>query len=90
MARMMSTFAPLEMRLSTSVSCLVGEPCASAEMYLAPCAVERLLDRGLVGLPALFLEVRPGDADRHSFAIAAKEVRLTEASKAAPITKVFQ
>ena len=65
MARMTSTFAPLEIRLSTSVSCLVGEPCASAEMYFAPCGLERLLDRRLVGLPALFLEVRPRDADSH-------------------------
>ena len=36
MARMIRTFAPLEIRLSTSASCLVGEACASAEMYLAP------------------------------------------------------
>ena len=35
-ARMRRTFAPLEIRLSTSVSCLLGEACASAEMYFAP------------------------------------------------------
>ena len=38
MARMIRTLAPFEIRLSTSVSCLVGEPCASAEMYLSPAA----------------------------------------------------
>src|SRR6478609_4644994 len=35
---MISALAPCEIRLSTSVSCLPGLDCASAEMYLSPAA----------------------------------------------------
>src|SRR6185312_12419204 len=42
-ARMISAFAPCEIRLSTSVSCLAADDWASAEMYLSPLASRAFL-----------------------------------------------
>src|SRR4029078_476503 len=42
-ARTMRTFAPCEIRLSMSVSCLDADDCASDEMYLAPAAARTAL-----------------------------------------------
>ena len=88
-ARMRRTFAPLEIRLSTSVSCLAGEACASAEMYLAPA----LSSTALIAASSVFQRSSwKFDQDTPtvmSFATAANDVRLTEASNAAPSTSVF-
>ncbi len=88
-ARMSRTFAPLEIRLSTSVSCLLGEACASAEMYFAP----TLSSAPLIAASSVF-QRSSWKFDQEtptvmSFASAANDVRLTEASNAAPSTSVF-
>src|ERR1700722_18043845 len=88
MARMMRTLAPFEIRLSTSVSCLVGDPWASAEIYLAPWASSAFL------IAASVFQRSSWKFDHEtptvtSFAIAAKETTLADASKAAPIAKFF-
>src|SRR5208282_3372429 len=79
-ARIKRTLAPLEMRLSTSVSCLAGEACASAEMYFAPA----LSSTALIAASSVF-QRSSWKFDQEtptvmSFAIAANDVRLTEAS----------
>ena len=88
-ARTMSTLAPFEIRLSTSASCLVGDPCASAEMYFAPA----LSSTALIAASSVF-QRSSWKFDQEtptvmSFAIAANDVTLTEASKAAPSASVF-
>src|SRR5271165_4174973 len=88
-ARMRRTLAPFEIRLSTSVSCLAGDCCASAEMYLAP-ALSRT---ALIAASSVF-QRSSWKFDHEtptvtSFAHAARDVRLTEAKSAAPNTSVF-
>src|SRR5271166_486008 len=85
-ARTMSTLAPFEIRLSTSASCLVGDPCASAEMYFAP-ALSRT---ALIAASSVF-QRSSWKFDQEtptvtSFARAANDVRLTEASNVVPST----
>src|ERR1700722_10351212 len=89
MARMMRTLAPLEMRLSTSVSCLVGDPWASAEIYLAPCASSAFLIAASSVFQRSSWKFDHETPTVTSFAIAAKETTLADASKAAPIAKFF-
>ena len=87
-ARMMSTLAPLAIRLSTSVSCLAGEACASAEMYFAP----PLSRAALIAASSVFQRSSwKFDQDTptvRSFADAAKDNTLAEASNAAPIANL--
>ena len=90
MARITSTFAPFEIRLSTSVSCLVGDPCASAEMYFAPCAASAALIAASSVFHRSSWKFDQETPTVTSFAIAAKDVTLTEASKAAPSASIFQ
>ena len=83
-ARMIRTFAPFEIRLSTSASCLLGDPCASAEMYFAPA----LSSTALIAASSVF-QRSSWKFDQEtptvtSFASAANDVRLTEASKVVP------
>src|SRR5579872_2665205 len=87
MARMMRTLAPLEMRSSTSVNCLVGEAWASAEMYLAPCAASAFLIAASSVFHRSSWKFDHETPTVRSFAIAAKETTLAEASKTAPIAK---
>src|ERR1700722_9512129 len=89
MARMMRTLAPFEIRLSTSVNCLVGEPCASAEMYLAPWASSAFLIAASSVFQRSSWKFDHDTPTVRSFAIAAKETTLADASKTAPIAKFF-
>src|SRR5271170_24051 len=89
-ARMMRTPAPLEMRLSTSVSCLVGDPCASAEMYLAPCASRAFLIAASSVFQRSSWKFDHETPTVTSFASAAKETTLADASKAAPNTSLLR
>ena len=89
MARMMSTLAPLEMRSSTSVSCLVGEAWASAEMYLAPCAPSAFLIAASSVFQRSSWKFDHETPTVRSFAIAANETTLADASKTAPIARFF-
>src|SRR5271167_971492 len=89
MARMMRTLAPFEMRLSTSVSCLVGDPCASAEIYLAPCASSAFLIAASSVFQRSSWKFDHETPTVTSFAIAASDVSPTDASSAAPNTSVF-
>ena len=88
-ARMTRTFAPLEIRLSTSVNCLVGDPCASAEMYLAPCASSAFLIAASSVFQRSSWKFDHETPTVRSFAIAVSDVRPTDASSAAPNTSVF-
>src|SRR5260370_33729178 len=83
-ARMMSTLAPFEMRLSTSASCLVGEPCASAEIYLAPLASRAPLIAASSVFQRSSWKFDQETPTVTSFADAARDVRLTEANSVAP------
>src|SRR5208283_5738731 len=78
-ARMRRTFAPFEIRLSTSVSCLLGDPCASAEMYFAPA----LSSTALIAASSVFQrsswKFDQETPTVRSFADAAKDVTLAEA-----------
>src|SRR5580692_5384494 len=89
MARMMRTLAPFEMRLSTSVSCLVGDPWASAEMYLAPWASSAFLIAASSVFQRSSWKFDHETPTVTSFASAANETMLADASKAAPIAKFF-
>src|ERR1700684_4339040 len=84
MARMTRTLAPFEMRLSTSVSCLVGDPWASAEIYLAPCASSAFLIAASSVFQRSSWKFDHETPTVTSFASAAKETTLADASKAAP------
>ena len=88
-ARMRRTFAPFEIRLSTSASCLVGDPCASAEMYFAP-ALSRT---ALIAASSVFQrsswKFDQETPTVRSFASAASDVTLAEASKAPPNARFF-
>src|SRR5271166_2051311 len=72
------------MRLSTSASCLVGLACASAEMYFAP----TLSRAPLIAASSVFQrsswKFDQETPTVRSFAEAAKETRLADASNAAP------
>src|SRR5208282_1146778 len=87
-ARMIRTSAPLEIRLSTSVSCLVGEPCASAEMYFAPPASSAFLIAASSVFQRSSWKFDQETPTVRSFAEAAKDITLAEASKAAPIANL--
>src|ERR1700722_18310016 len=89
MARMIRTLAPLEIRLSTSVSCLVGEPWVSAEIYFAPWASSAFLIAASSVFQRSSWKFDHETPTVTSFAIAAKETTLADASKAAPIAKFF-
>src|SRR6204780_4988797 len=89
MARMTRTLAPFEMRLSTSVSCLVGDPWASAEIYLAPWASSAFLIAASSVFQRSSWKFDHETPTVTSFAHAARDVRLTEAKSAAPNTSVF-
>src|ERR1700722_12449245 len=90
MARMMRTLAPLEMRLSTSVSCLVGDPWASAEMYLAPCASSAFLIAVSSFLLRSSWKFDHETPTVTSFASAPSDVRPTDAKSAAPKTSLLR
>src|SRR5271155_1591603 len=90
MARMMRTLAPFEMRLSTSVSCLVGDPWASAEIYLAPCASSAFLIAASSVFQRSSWKFDHETPTVASFAIAASDVRQTDAKSAAPNTSLFR
>src|SRR5271165_7656330 len=88
-ARTKRTLAPLEIRLSTSVSCLLGEACASAEMYFAPA----LSSAALIAASSVF-QRSSWKFDQEtptvmSFAAAAKDIALADASSAAPSARVL-
>ncbi len=68
-ARMISASTPWAIRPSISASCLVDDDLRVGRDIGGTGGIERGLDRGFVGLPALFLEVRPADAD---FQVGAK------------------
>src|ERR1700729_101846 len=89
MARMMRTLAPFEMRLSTSVSCLVGDPWASAEMYLAPWGSSAFLIAASSVFQRSSWKFDHDTPTVRSFAIAAQGTTLADASKTAPIAKFF-
>src|ERR1700689_2306295 len=89
MARMMRTLAPFEMRLSTSVSCLVGDPWASAEIYLAPWASSAFLIAASSVFQRSSWKFDHETPTVTSFAHAARDVSLTEGKSAAPNTSVF-
>src|SRR5271165_6737502 len=85
-ARMSRTFAPFEIRLSTSVSCLLGEACASAEMYFAP----TLSSAFLIAASSVF-QRSSWKFDQEtptvmSLADAASAVRPTDPNNVAPST----
>src|SRR5208282_4639855 len=88
-AKMMRTSAPLEIRLSTSVSCLVGEPCASAEMYFAPLASSAFLIAASSVFQRSSWKFDHETPTVTSFAHAARDVRLIDAKSAAPNSSVF-
>src|ERR1700684_299487 len=90
MARMTRTLAPLEMRLSTSVSCLVGDPWASAEIYLAPWASSAFLIAASSVFQRSSWKFDHETPTVTSFASAAKETTLADASKAAPNTSLLR
>src|SRR5271156_6843273 len=87
MARMMRTLAPFEIRLSTSVNCLVGEACASAEMYLAPDGA----NAALIAASSLFQrsswKLDQDTPTTMSFAMAAPDTQSV--ARAAPINRAF-
>src|ERR1700728_143206 len=89
MARMTRTLAPLEMRRSTSVSCLVGDPWASAEIYLAPWASSAFLIAASSVFQRSSWKFDHETPTVTSFASAAKETTLADATKAAPIANFF-
>src|SRR6202042_220371 len=90
MARMMRTLAPFEMRLSTSVSCLVGDPWASAEIYLAPWASSAFLIAASSVFQRSSWKFDHETPTVTSFAIAASDVRPTDAKSAAPNTSLLR
>ena len=86
---MMRTFAPFEIRLSTSASCLVGLACASAEMYFAPDGASPALIAASSVFHRSSWKFDQDTPTTMSFAIAEIETTLVDASSAAPIIKVF-
>ena len=89
MARMIRTLAPFEIRLSTSASCLVGEPCASAEMYLAPAGASAPLIAASSVFQRSSWKFDQDTPTTMSLAMAAIDQTLADASSAAPMTRVF-
>src|ERR1700686_4129589 len=87
MARMIRTFAPFEIRLSTSASCLVGEPCASAETYFAPEGASA----ALIAASSVFQRSSwKFDHDTPTtMSLAMAEVDTQSAAKAAPVNRIF-
>src|SRR5271170_4778975 len=77
-ARMMMTLAPFEMRLSTSVSCLVGEACASAEIYLAPDGARAALIAASSVFQRSSWKLDQDTPTTMSLAAAAKDIKLVE------------
>src|SRR5271155_4108129 len=89
MARMIRTLAPLEIKLSTSVSCLVGEPCASAEIYFAPDGASAPLIAASSVFQRSSWKLDHDTPTTMSFAIAATDITLVDASRAAPNMRVL-
>ena len=86
---MIRTLAPLEIKLSTSVSCLVGEPCASAEIYLAPLGASAPLIAASSVFQRSSWKFDHETPTTMSLAIAATDITLVDASRAAPTIRVL-
>src|ERR1700722_13383384 len=89
MARMIRTLAPLEIKLSTSVSCLVGDPCASAEIYLAPLGASAALIAASSVFQRSSWKFDHETPTTMSLATAATDITLVDASRAAPTIRVL-
>src|SRR6478752_333913 len=85
----MRALAPCEISDSTSVSCFAAEDCASAEIYLAPWASSAFLIAASSVFQRSSWKFDQETPTVRSFAIAAKETTLADASKAAPIAEFF-
>src|ERR1035441_3488073 len=87
LARMMRTFAPFEIRLSTSASCLVGFACASAEMYFAPDGARPCLIAASSVFHRSSWKFDQETPTTMSFAIAKLGTQM--AARAAPVNNAF-